>query len=457
MAEEDRIVLVSVGVDIGSSTSHLLFSRLELERQDNRYVTVKREVLYQSDILLRRTSARRRSTSGHWAISSSASIAAAGLSRDQVDTGALILTGVALLRDNARAIADLFAEEAGRFVAVSAGDNLEASMAAHGSGAVELSRSRRGVMNVDVGGGTTKVVICRDGATPRADGHRRRAPGWSPSTRKAASPAWSLPRARSPGAWDCLWRSAAGQAVEDLRRMAAYMVDELVGEISVGGSPTAALAPAAHRATARPRPDRGDHVLGRRVRVRLRAGRRRPLATWAPLIAEELRQRPAGRAHPGDRGRHPRHGHRRLAVHHPGLGQHDLSVAAGRRAGAQHSGGDAALRLGCCRVRAAAQVTRRDPRRLAALRPARRQRAGGDRRALGGLGDIPSHPGLLPGSGRRDAAAHRRRAPAHPGLRQRHRRPAGPALSRGADRGAYRSSRSTAWSCVSLTTSTSGR
>jgi hypothetical protein len=52
MAEEDRIVLTSVGVDIGSSTSHLLFSRLELERQDGRYVTVKRDVLYQSEILL---------------------------------------------------------------------------------------------------------------------------------------------------------------------------------------------------------------------------------------------------------------------------------------------------------------------------------------------------------------------------------------------------------------------
>src|SRR4051812_36209026 len=52
MAEEDRIVLTSVGVDIGSSTSHLLFSRLELERQDSRYVTVKRDVLYESEILL---------------------------------------------------------------------------------------------------------------------------------------------------------------------------------------------------------------------------------------------------------------------------------------------------------------------------------------------------------------------------------------------------------------------
>src|SRR5260370_39741494 len=90
---------------------------------------------------------------------------AAGLARDQVDTGALILTGVALLRDNARAIADLFAGEAGRFVSVSAGDNLEATMAAHGSGAVALSETRGAVMNADIGGGTTKVGICRPGHT----------------------------------------------------------------------------------------------------------------------------------------------------------------------------------------------------------------------------------------------------------------------------------------------------
>ena len=89
---------------------------------------------------------------------------AAGVEREQVDTGALILTGVALLRHNARTIAELFAEEAGRFVAVSAGDNLEATMAAHGSGAAARSEDgARIVMNVDLGGGTTKVVIYREG------------------------------------------------------------------------------------------------------------------------------------------------------------------------------------------------------------------------------------------------------------------------------------------------------
>src|SRR4051794_37715334 len=165
MAEEDRLLLTSVGVDIGSSTSHLLFSRLELERQDGRYVTVKRDVLYQSDILL--TPYAGGTTIDGTALGAfiNKQYHAAGLERSKVDTGALILTGVALLRDNARSIADLFAEEAGKFVAVSAGDNLEATMAAHGSGAVGLSEARGGVMNVDIGGGTTKVVICRDGHT----------------------------------------------------------------------------------------------------------------------------------------------------------------------------------------------------------------------------------------------------------------------------------------------------
>lgn len=163
LLEEDRLVLTSVGIDIGSSTSHLLFSRLELERQDGRYVTVARSVIYESEILF--TPYRDGTTIDGAALGRfvQRQYEAAGLQRADVDTGALILTGVALLRENARAIADLFAEEAGRFVAVSAGDNLEATMAAHGSGAVERSIAGRVILNVDVGGGTTKLAVCRDG------------------------------------------------------------------------------------------------------------------------------------------------------------------------------------------------------------------------------------------------------------------------------------------------------
>src|SRR5713226_7022050 len=235
MAEEDRIVLTSVGVDIGSSTSHLLFSRLELERQDGRYVTVKRDVLYQSDILL--TPYAGATTIDGRALGAfiDRQYVAAGLARQDVDTGALILTGVALLRDNARAIADLFAGEAGRFVSVSAGDHLEATMAAHGSGAVALSLAGGAVMNVDLGGGTTKVVICRDG-------HIAELMAIDVGARLVAFDSEGAltrlePAGREVGARLGL-HLALGQHVsaDDLHRMAAYMVDHLLAEIRVSGS-----------------------------------------------------------------------------------------------------------------------------------------------------------------------------------------------------------------------------
>ena len=75
----------------------------------------------------------------------------------------MILTGVAARRANARAIGEIFAAEAGKFVAVSAGDALETLMAAHGSGAAALSEKAGAVLNVDVGGGTTKIALCREG------------------------------------------------------------------------------------------------------------------------------------------------------------------------------------------------------------------------------------------------------------------------------------------------------
>ena len=166
MVEEDSLRLVSVGVDIGSATSHLVFSRLELERQDNRYVVVRRAVLGESEILLTPYRGGNGQNIDGDALQRfiERQYAAAGLRRQDVDTGALILTGVALLRDNARQIAELFAEEAGRFVAVSAGDNLEALMAAHGSGALERSvTDARRIANVDIGGGTSKIALCSGG------------------------------------------------------------------------------------------------------------------------------------------------------------------------------------------------------------------------------------------------------------------------------------------------------
>ena len=161
IVDEDEIKLTSVGVDIGSSTSHLVFSRLEMRQEGTRYVIVQRTILNQSEILL--TPYRDESTIDVEALEKfiNHQYERAGLKRDDVDTGALILTGVAVRRRNARAIGELFAEEAGRFVAVSAGDSLESTMAAHGSGAAARSARSGGVcMNIDVGGGTSKIAIC---------------------------------------------------------------------------------------------------------------------------------------------------------------------------------------------------------------------------------------------------------------------------------------------------------
>jgi ethanolamine utilization protein EutA len=289
MAEEDRIVLTSVGVDIGSSTSHLLFSRLELERQDGRYVTVKRDVLYQSDILL--TPYLGATTIDGAALGEFIDLQyrAAGLDRADVDTGALILTGVALLRQNARSIADLFAAEAGRFVAVSAGDNLEATMAAHGSGAVARSANGQGgVMNIDIGGGTTKVVICRAG-------HAAELMAIDIGARLIATDVNGVVIRIEPAGKDIAARLGLDLELNteaspaDLRKLASYMVDHLLAEVSDNGS-----SKASHLLRTPPLQDRSNIAAitfsgGVSEFIYHRA--ERTFGDLGPLLAEELRAR----------------------------------------------------------------------------------------------------------------------------------------------------------------------
>ena len=161
---EDEIVVLSVGVDIGSSTSHLVFSRIVLERLDSRYVVTQRETFYASDILLTPYSAENTIDADALGAFIAKEYVDAKVDPDEIDTGALILTGVAVQRKNARAIGELFAKQAGKLVAVSAGDSLETVMAAYGSGAAARSiRDGCVVMNVDVGGGTSKIAVCADG------------------------------------------------------------------------------------------------------------------------------------------------------------------------------------------------------------------------------------------------------------------------------------------------------
>lgn len=163
----DNVVLTTVGIDIGSATSHVMFARLHLQRLANelssRFVVVERDVIHRSTILL--TPYRGDGLIDAPALGTfiSSAYADAGLAREQIDTGAVILTGVALLRENAGEVAALFADEGGRFVCASAGHGLEALLAAHGSGAVASSFGGGTVLNIDIGGGTTKLALARDG------------------------------------------------------------------------------------------------------------------------------------------------------------------------------------------------------------------------------------------------------------------------------------------------------
>ncbi len=161
---EDEVRLHSVGVDIGSSTSHLVFSRIVLERTDTRYLVAERIILHESQVMLTPYTDAGLIDAQALGEFIREQYALAGMSPDTIDTGALILTGVAVRRDNARSIGELFAQQTGQLVALSAGDALEATLAGFGSGAVARSlREGCRVMNIDVGGGTSKVAVCLSG------------------------------------------------------------------------------------------------------------------------------------------------------------------------------------------------------------------------------------------------------------------------------------------------------
>ncbi|MGA7490742.1 MAG: ethanolamine ammonia-lyase reactivating factor EutA [Xanthobacteraceae bacterium] len=164
----DNVELTTVGIDIGSSTSHLMFARVHLQRLSSalssRFVVVERKILWQSPILLTPYRGDYTIDVDELAGFIGGCYAYAGVEREEVDSGAVILTGEALKRRNARAIADLFSEEAGKFVCASAGHHMECQMAAHGSGAIALSRGHQAtVLNVDIGGGTTKFALIGNG------------------------------------------------------------------------------------------------------------------------------------------------------------------------------------------------------------------------------------------------------------------------------------------------------
>src|SRR5436309_9382291 len=165
---QDHVTLLTVGIDIGSAGTQLIFSRINLRRYGehltSRYYVVSQETLFQSPVALTPYSSDERVDDAALAAIIDDAYKTAGVQAQDIDTGVVILTGEALRRENAEAIAALLAEQRGDFVTAAAGHHMESMLAAYGSGASKLSYEQdKRILNVDIGGGTTKLGIVEKG------------------------------------------------------------------------------------------------------------------------------------------------------------------------------------------------------------------------------------------------------------------------------------------------------
>jgi ethanolamine utilization protein EutA len=166
--QQDHVSLRSVGIDIGSAGTQLVFSGIRLRRQgedlSSRYVIVERETLYQSPVSLTPYLDEHRIDDAALGAIIDKAYQEAAIRPDDIDTGVVILTGEALRRENAEGIASVLAEKGGEFVTATAGHHMEAMLAAYGSGAARVSFDEGArILNIDIGGGTTKLGLCENG------------------------------------------------------------------------------------------------------------------------------------------------------------------------------------------------------------------------------------------------------------------------------------------------------
>lgn len=164
----EMFTLKSVGIDIGSSTSHLVFSHLTLRREgaslSGRFKVTERKVLFRSKIMLTPYLSGTLIDIEKVKRFIEEAYKEAKLTPQDIDTGAVIITGEALKKENAQPIVEYFAKYSGKFICAAAGHNHEALLAAYGCGAVDLSKAEhKTVLSVDMGGGTTKFSLIENG------------------------------------------------------------------------------------------------------------------------------------------------------------------------------------------------------------------------------------------------------------------------------------------------------
>ena len=161
--------LLSVGLDVGTTSTQMVVSRLSIENRAGAFSVPEmdiagREILYQSPVHFTPLLGVDRVDGVALREIVEAEYAHAGIRRENVDTGAVIITGETSRKENARTVVEALSDFAGDFVVATAGPDLESVLAAKGAGAVDFSeQTGKTVLHFDIGGGTSNLALIEDG------------------------------------------------------------------------------------------------------------------------------------------------------------------------------------------------------------------------------------------------------------------------------------------------------
>ncbi|MBW1911184.1 MAG: ethanolamine ammonia-lyase reactivating factor EutA, partial [Deltaproteobacteria bacterium] len=166
--EINEIEILSVGVDVGTSTSHLVFSNLLLKRDEfsdsRRFFIQERNVIYEGRIINTPLLDNDKIDIEKLTDFLKEEYKRAGIDPADIQTGAVVVTGETAKKHNARQIVEALSSDAGKFVAATAGPNFESLIAAMGSGATNRSKYyNKTILSCDIGGGTTNIAISKNG------------------------------------------------------------------------------------------------------------------------------------------------------------------------------------------------------------------------------------------------------------------------------------------------------
>ena len=157
--------VLSVGIDIGTTTMSMIVSRLEMKNTAASYMVpdisiTSKNIIYRSGIYMTPLISRTMLDGEKISTVIADEYRRAGIKPSDIDTGAVIVTGESALKENARVLIEQLSRFAGDFVVSTAGPDLESIIAGRGSGAEEFSKKYGcTVANLDVGGGTTNISV----------------------------------------------------------------------------------------------------------------------------------------------------------------------------------------------------------------------------------------------------------------------------------------------------------